>query len=65
MIRGLETLSYQTVIVNLTIDRENDGVIRIGQWLSTRFWSLCEPPHLVDQTRVGPTNANDAKSLVA
>lgn len=33
----LEVLSNQTMVVNFTVDSEDDGVIRVGKGLSTRL----------------------------
>lgn len=40
MISLLEVLSDVTMVVDLTVDSENDAVVGVGQGLSAGLWKL-------------------------
>lgn len=38
VVRLLEVLSNQTMVVDFAVDGEDNGVVGVGQWLSARVW---------------------------
>ena len=66
MVLLLEVSSDQTVVVNLTVDGEDDAIVGIGQGLSTRLCMRRLTGKMFrDRRMVSLTNTDNAKTLMA
>jgi hypothetical protein len=62
----LEVSSDQTVVVNLTVDGEDDAIVGVGQGLSTRLCTRRLIGRIFrDRRMVSLTNTDNAKTLMA
>lgn len=65
MIRVLQVLPDQPVVVDLAVDGENNALIGIGEWLSS---ALCFLVSCCSRSKIHglrPTNADDTEPLMA
>ena len=65
MVRRLEVLSNQTVVVDLAIDGEDDALIGIGEWLSSALCFPVSERSRPDQVGTRPTNTDDTEPFMA
>lgn len=65
MVRVLQVLANQAMVVDLAVDGQNDALIGIGEWLSSALCFLVSGRPGREVYGSGPTNADDTEPFMA